>query len=127
MGTLKGRKRQSTHTTVSAGLFVCLSGIGFRLDVANFYMCDLQLRDNPPRPKSLGMDPAVPNNNPYNFQLHLHDKSQPENLDFIARFRALMDQYEAIMTVAEIGDDRGVVTQAEYVAGTTRLHTAYVT
>ena len=40
--------------------------------------------------------PAV---NPYNFQEHLYDKSQPANLEFLQRVRALLDEYP--------GDDLG--------------------
>jgi alpha-glucosidase len=62
---------------------------GFRLDTVNFYVHDKQLRDNPPLKKSLedgnfmGVD--APDTNPYGFQDHLYDKSQPENVVFLQR------------------------------------------
>lgn len=101
---------------------------GFRLDVANFYMHDAQLRDNPPRTEfeegklynGLYLNPC-----PYDRQWHLYDKSQPENLLFIERLRALTDQYDGKMMVAEIGDDDSMKTCTEYTRGDNRLHTAY--
>ncbi len=36
--------------------------------------------------------PAV---NPYNHQLHLYDKNQPENLEFLKKLRAVMEPYNA--------------------------------
>ena len=56
---------------------------GYRLDTANFYFHDAQLRNNPPRGRPTGEDPAVNAVNPYGWQWHKHDKSQPENLVFL--------------------------------------------
>ncbi len=59
---------------------------GFRLDTINFYFHDRQLRDNPalaPERRNATTAPAV---NPYNYQEHLYDKNQPENLAFLRRF-----------------------------------------
>ena len=36
---------------------------------------------------------CIPDANPYGYQQHLHDKTQPENLAFLKRFRALLDEY----------------------------------
>ena len=96
---------------------------GFRLDVVNFYFHDLQLRDNPPQPPG-EWAAAVPHSNPYAKQRHLYDKSQPENLPFLERFRALMDRYPGTTTIGEIGDDRQYERLGEYTSGH-RLHMAY--
>ncbi len=98
---------------------------GFRLDTANFYVHDAQLRDNPPRGRPDGSDPAVTAVNPYGWQWHRYDKSQPENLVFLARLRALLDQYPDTTTVGEIGDDDGLARMAEYTRGSQHLHMAY--
>ncbi|GER03369.1 alpha-glucosidase [Iodidimonas nitroreducens] len=90
---------------------------GFRLDAANFYMHDAQLRDNPPSGRS-GL-------RPYDFQEHLYNRSRPENFAFIARLRALIDSYEDRFTVAEIGDHSSLEELISYVEGADRLHTAY--
>ncbi len=98
---------------------------GFRLDVVNFYFHDKQLRDNPPLPPEYRNDNTAPSVNPYNFQDHLYDKTQPENLDFLQELRSVMDEYSSITSVGEIGESqRGMETQAAYTANG-RLHMAY--
>lgn len=87
---------------------------GFRLDVVNFYFHDRELRDNPPRTPELGAATQFEGDDPYSAQAHIYDKSRPENLDFLRRFRALMDEYPDRFTVGEIGDDHPYVRAAEY-------------
>jgi alpha-glucosidase len=96
---------------------------GFRLDTANFYFHDKQLRSNPAR--ELGAHEKDKGANPYGWQRHLYCKSQPENLVFLERLRALLDEYPGTTTVGEIGDDDGIARMAEYTSGTKRLHMAY--
>jgi len=98
---------------------------GLRLDTVNFYFHDRQLRDNPARGEPDGTDPAVPAANPYAWQWHRHDKSQPENLVFLQRLRALLDEFPDTTMVGEIGDDDGLARVAEYTAGGDKLHMAY--
>jgi alpha-glucosidase len=98
---------------------------GYRLDTANFYFHDQALRSNPGRGRPNGEDPAVNAVNPYGWQRHLYDKSQPENLDFLRRLRALLDQYPDTTMVGEIGDDDGLARMAEYTSGGDKLHMAY--
>src|SRR5690606_18779484 len=88
------------------------------------YVHDQLLRDNPPMPR--GMLNDIPDANPYGYQDHVYDKTQPENLDFLRRFRALLDQYHARASVGEVGDgSRSLQTVAEYTAGNERLHMCY--
>ena len=100
---------------------------GYRLDTANFYFHDAQLRDNPGKgaPDPHHPDPAVNPYNPYAWQHHVYDKSRPENLPFLQRLRALLDQYPDTTMVGEIGDDDGLARVAEYTAGGDKLHMAY--
>jgi len=99
---------------------------GFRLDTVNFYVHDKQLRDNPPLNPEERNENTAPAVNPYNFQDHLYDKTQPENLDFLRRLRALMEEYPAITSVGEVGESqRGMETQRDYTAGDDLLHMAY--
>ncbi len=98
---------------------------GYRLDVVNFYFHDKQLRDNPARGEPDGSDPAVPATNPYGWQWHRFDKSQPENLAFLRRLRVLLDQYPDTTMVGEIGDDDGLARVAEYTSDGDKLHMAY--
>jgi alpha-glucosidase len=99
---------------------------GFRLDTVNFYFHDQQLRDNP------ALDPAkrnatiAPEVNPYNWQDHKFDKNQPENIDFLRRFRAVLDEYPAATAVGEVGDGQyGLQLQAQYTEGTDKVHMCY--
>ena len=99
---------------------------GFRLDTVNFYVHDAQLRDNPALPPQDRNDNTAPSVNPYNFQDHLYDKTQPENLEFLRRLRQVMDEFKGITSVGEIGESqRGMQTQAEYTGGGDKLHMAY--
>ncbi len=100
---------------------------GFRLDTVNYYFCDKLLRDNPPHEPDAsdgGLD--APDSNPYGMQNHLYDKTQPENIGFLQRFRALLDRYEARATVGEVGDGaRSLKTVAAYTSGGDKLHMCY--
>ncbi len=99
---------------------------GFRLDTINFYVHDQQLRDNPPLDDAARNSSIAPAVNPYNHQDHLYDKNQPENLAFLERFRALMDEYPDIAAVGEVGDaQRGLEIVAQYTAGDDRMHMCY--
>jgi len=97
---------------------------GFRLDVVNFCFHDAKLRDNPPRDKVV-YDPAVNAATPYAWQRHVYDKSRPENVGFLRRVRALLDEYPGTTTVGEIGDDDTLARIAEYTGGGDKLHMAY--
>jgi alpha-glucosidase len=96
---------------------------GFRFDVVNFYFHDKELRSNPPQPEGK-YAAAVPRSNPYAFQRHLYDKTQPENLVFLQRLRALLDSRPGITSIGEIGDDEQYATLNHYTTGG-RLHMAY--
>ncbi|TCO82361.1 alpha-glucosidase [Plasticicumulans lactativorans] len=98
---------------------------GYRLDVVNMYFHDQRLRSNPGRGEPDGSDGAVPATNPYGWQWHQFDKSQPENLAFLQRLRALVDAYPNTTMVGEIGDDDGLARVAEYTRDGDKLHMAY--
>ena len=99
---------------------------GFRLDTINFYVHDKDLRSNPALPPEKRSDKIAPSVNPYNWQEHLYDKNRPENLDFLRRLRAVMDEYPAITAVGEVGDDQiGLEIQAAYTSGGDKMHMCY--
>ncbi len=99
---------------------------GFRLDTINFYIHDKLLRSNPPLPPEERDDSIAPRVNPYNHQMHLFSKNQPENIAFLERFRALLDEYPAATAVGEVGDaQRGLEIMGEYTAGDNRVHMCY--
>jgi len=66
---------------------------GFRLDAINFCFHDASLHDNPGRGMPAGDDPTAPASNPYAWQVHQYDKSQPQALDFLKRVRTLLNEY----------------------------------
>ena len=97
---------------------------GFRLDTVNYYFHDRWLRNNPPMDEAAAG--TITATNPYLYQAHLFDKTQRENLDFLKRVRALLDEYEARASVGEIGDEgRSLQTLAAYTAAGDKLHMCY--
>ncbi|HWK65332.1 MAG TPA: alpha-glucosidase family protein [Rhizobiaceae bacterium] len=97
---------------------------GFRLDAVNYHFHDRSLRDNPPLPPSKTND--IHESNPYGYQDHIYDKTRPENLDFLKRFRLLVDSYEARTAMGEVGDgERSLRTVAAYTEGGDKLNMCY--
>ncbi|MEN0000844.1 MAG: alpha-glucosidase [Pseudomonadota bacterium] len=94
---------------------------GFRLDTVNFYFHDKKLRDNP-----ANYEPWAENAvRPFEMQFTLFSKNQPENLAFIERMRALLDEYEDRTMVGEVGDSHhSIEIMGKYTSGK-RLHMAY--
>lgn len=99
---------------------------GFRLDTINFYFHDLQLRDNPALRPDQRNDNIAPSVNLYNWQDHLYDKNRPENIEFLRKLRALLDEFPGATAVGEVGDaHRGTEIQAEYTNGGDKVHMCY--
>ena len=96
---------------------------GFRLDTVNYYFHDAQLRNNPSTKLPRHLAYAV---NPYDMQEHRYSKSQPENVEFLKKVRALLDQFPGTTTVGEVGDShKSLQLMAEYTSGGDRLHMCY--
>ncbi|MFW6345225.1 MAG: alpha-amylase family glycosyl hydrolase [Halomonas sp.] len=93
---------------------------GFRFDVVNFYFHDAALTDNPPTPRA-----QVQPGHPQSYQQQRHNISQPENLAYLERIRALLDEYPGATSVGEIAGDDQLPTMAAYTRGERRLHMAY--
>jgi alpha-glucosidase len=91
---------------------------GFRLDAINFAMHDPALTDNPPGPPG-------PRTRPFDFQLHLHNQSQPGIAHFLGRIRALTDQYPDRFTVAEVVGPDAEPEMKAFTAAETHLNSAY--
>jgi alpha-glucosidase len=97
---------------------------GFRLDACNHYFHDARLRDNPPARRAAAND--IPETNPYGFQEHMYDKTQPENVAYLKRIRALLEEYPGTVAVGEVGDgDRSPETVGVYTSGGDTLHFCY--
>ena len=97
---------------------------GLRLDAVNFYFHDRQLRDNPPKPVEHRVGRGFSPDNPYAFQYHLYNNTQPENLAFLAELRALLDRYPGVVSLGEISSEDSLATMAEYTSAR-GLHMAY--
>lgn len=93
---------------------------GFRVDAINFAMHNRDLTDNPPAPES-----NKPRTRPFDYQLRIHNQSQPEVIGFIERIRALLDEYGACFTVAEVGGDHSEREMKAYTSGNDRFNSAY--
>ncbi|APG63580.1 alpha-glucosidase [Sphingorhabdus lutea] len=93
---------------------------GFRIDALNFAMHDPQLRDNPPAPPS-----NKKRTRSFDFQLRQFNQSHPDIPIFIERIRALLDQYDGIFTVAEVGGDDAEREMKLFTHGDQRLNSAY--
>jgi alpha-glucosidase len=89
---------------------------GFRLDAINFCFHDRALRDNPAKPAALRVGRGFSPDNPYAFQYHLHNNTQPENLGFLAELRVLLDRYPGAVALGEIASEDSLATMAEYTA-----------
>ncbi len=112
---------------LSAARFWLERGVdGFRLDTINFYFHDAELRSNPALPKEERKDTIAPSVNPYNHQRHIYSKNRPENLAFLKKFRALLDEFPGAATVGEVGDaQRGLEIMGEYTRKGEGVHMCY--
>lgn len=98
---------------------------GFRLDAINFCFHDKQLRSNPAKPADQRQGRGFSEDNPYAFQRHLYDKTQPENIAFLQKLRALLNRYDQTVSLGEISSENSLQTMAEYTQGDDKLHMAY--
>ena len=98
---------------------------GFRLDAINFCFHDQQLRDNPPKPEEARVGRGFSPDNPYAFQYHYYNNTQPEMLGFLERLRGLIDRYPNTVTLGEISSEDSLATMAEYSEGGNKLHMCY--
>ena len=97
---------------------------GLRLDAINFCFHDVALRDNPPKPVDQRVGRGFSPDNPYAFQYHYYNNTQPENLLFLEKLRTLLDQYPDATTLGEISSEDSLATMGEYV-NERRLHMGY--
>ena len=106
---------------IRAGRFWLERGVdGFRLDALNFAMHDQALRDNPPSGVA-----AFEATRPFDMQVHKYNMSQPEIVDFIERFRAMLEAFPGTFTVAEVGGPNPIQEMKAFTEGAGRLNSAY--
>jgi alpha-glucosidase len=95
---------------------------GVRMDACVFHFHDRELRSNPP---ALVRDTStVTDVNPYGMQAHIYDKTQPENVAFLQRVRAQLNEFGAV-SIGEVSSDDALAQMAEYTEGGDKLHMAY--
>ena len=97
---------------------------GLRLDAINFCFHDRALRDNPPKPRDQRVGRGFSPDNPYAYQYHWYNNTQPQNLAFLEQLRALLDQYPGVAALGEIASEDSLATMAEYTRPG-RLHMGY--
>ena len=78
----------------------------------------------PPKPPELRTGRGFSPDNPYAFQYHHYNNTQPEMLDYLERLRALSDGYADVGMLGEISSEDSLATMAEYVTPR-RLHMGY--
>jgi len=93
---------------------------GFRLDALNFAMHDPALKDNPPAPRD-GRNLT----RPFDYQLHTHNMSHPDIVKFVERIRKVLDEYDCVFSVAEIGGPEPLAEMKAFTADGDRLNSAY--
>jgi len=101
---------------------------GFRLDTANYYAYDRQLRDNPKRPGNSELMEDGQEANPLSQYITKYSKDRPENLEFIHYLRKIFNESGAV-SIGEIGSAEGLESTlklgTDYVKKGKGLHLAY--
>lgn len=94
---------------------------GFRFDTVNYFFHDKLLRDDAADYRVK----AEPEGNPYGMQYHLFSKNQPENLLWMERIRALLDEYDDRASVGEMGESHHAIRMMGDYTAPGRLHQCY--
>jgi len=101
---------------------------GFRLDTANYYAYDRQLRDNPKRPENSELMEDGQEANPLSQYITKYSKDRPENLEFIHFLRKIFEE-NGVVSIGEIGSAEGLESTlklgTDYVKNGKGLHLAY--
>jgi len=97
---------------------------GLRLDAINFCFHDVQLRNNPARPENTRKAVGFKADNPYGYQWHHYNNTQPEMLPLLERVRQLLDEFPDVVALGEISSDDSTATVAEHTKPG-RLHMGY--
>jgi alpha-glucosidase len=116
------RNPATLDAILATGRFWLDRGIdGFRLDAIDFMAHDPALTNNPPLPPVDGKTPSKP----FALQRHDHDMLHPDALGFMARIRALIDQYPGTVTLGEVSSQPGAFDRIARYTQPDRLHLAY--
>ncbi len=98
---------------------------GFRLDAIMCMFHGQDLRDNPaadnPEPARFNIDFPTP----HSMQDHVNDHIIQPGVEFSERIRALLNEYDNRMAVAEVGGGDGINLAIRYTEDDKKLQTAY--
>jgi alpha-glucosidase len=94
---------------------------GFRLDVANAYLHDASLADNPPIP--LEKRNGAIWGHAANLQHHIHDSNLPENIECLGEIRETVEKHADRFVFGEFSE--GFERSGAYAAPDVGLHAAY--
>ena len=94
---------------------------GFRLDVANAYLHDDQLRDNPPVPMERRTNAIW--GHAANLQRHIHDSNLPENVECLKDIRRTVEQHADRFVFGEFSEE--FERSGAYLPGDVGLHASY--
>jgi alpha-glucosidase len=94
---------------------------GYRLDVANAYLHDDQLRDNPPIPLERRTNAIW--GHAANLQRHIHDSNLPENIEALSEIRRTVEKHEGRFVFGEFSE--GFERSGAYAAPDVGLHASY--
>ena len=94
---------------------------GYRLDVANAFLHDDKLRDNPPVPPDK-RTPAIWAHAAY-LQSHIRDSNLPENLACLDEIRRIIERYDQRFVFGEFSE--GFERSGAYEASDRGLHSSY--
>jgi alpha-glucosidase len=94
---------------------------GYRLDVANAYLHDTQLRDNPPVPAQMRTDANWTDAD--NLQEHLYDCNLPENVQVLEQIRRRVEAFGDRFVFGEFSE--GFERSGAYAAPDEGLHGGY--
>jgi alpha-glucosidase len=83
-------------------------------------MHDPALRDNPPAPRD-----GRKISRPFDYQSHTYNMSHPAIVTFLERLRSVVDEYESVFTVAEVGGPNPLAEMKAFTANDKRLNSAY--
>ena len=95
---------------------------GFRLDVANAYLHDAALTDNPPVPMAQRA-PRINWAHAPNLQFHHHDSNLPENIEALDEIRRTVDRYPDRFVMGEFSEE--AARCGCYAAPDEGLHSGY--
>ena len=98
---------------------------GIRLDAINFCFHDQLLRNNPAKPARKRDGRGFSRNNPYAYQYHYFNNTQPENIEFLKELRSLLERYPITVALGEVSSEDSLDTMAQYTHGDNLLHLAY--